>query len=860
MQIPLHHPEYQLLEIQQPEILLLLIPAALILTLYITKKRNNTSFLLTRLLLTTLLLTALASPHLIHLTQEYMDTTTITLLVDQSRSMQIFPNNNITQQLQKNLEARIQEETGLKDMVKLEKFSQGNKTGIGDILYNHIKKINRHHLIILYTDGNNNHGMNAIDVARILGRENITVYLIQPTTPEQDIYINNLRGERKTPINSEYILTAEIWKNKDLPVEYELIFRVNNKAVKKVSVYQNQRQKEVTLKLNFPRAGLYKLEAVIKAGKGDYYSGNNIYRKIVEVAERPSILLLSDDQSSPLKTVLEKNYDVIYSNQPEEILKYSGNYDAIYVDNMPYRELRYVAETLHSYVIDGNGLVVVGGDESYNKGGYNNSNLETLLPVISTEEPEQKRQPIAVVFCMDISASLGSKGERGYETYLAEGKAIAINLLRQLNPEDSVAVLAFNIPVWAWPRDGLVEIGSNKPLIEDHIAKLKITEGGTSFNPVLTKAEEMLRGYGSGKYVIFISDGYPTGEERYGAGRNLIMDQINNMAEKDIKLYTISIGDRAQAREGMPLMQDMAREGNGLYFWMEEEDRLQAVFKKEEREERDFYHIGVFDSYHFITRNIAEYVSSINEYNGVTAKSIAQKLIVTEDKAPILTVWRYGIGRVAALTTDNGKEWAINLYTEQDGRLISALTNWAIGNLEKNKKIQITTTDGHLGQTVPVRVRADNPPTLKVTYRNMETQPNMKQTNINEYQLEFRPQQEGFYTLRAEEGGNYDVDGIAVNYPLEYRQLGVNQETLSQIAEQTGGRIYNITQQKQIEEDALEYAQETTKQETREKTDLTPYLLIAALGIYFLDAISRRIHDIIKSGRTKNTEQGSTII
>jgi Mg-chelatase subunit ChlD len=852
MEIPLNHPEYQLLEIQQPEILILLIPAALILTAYITKKGKNKTFLLTRLLLATLLITALATPHLIHLTQRYQDTTTITILVDQSQSMQIFTQTNITQQLQKNLEARIQEETGLKDMVKLETFSQGNKTELGNTLYNHIKKINQNHLILLYTDGNNNYGMNAIDVAKILGRENITVCPIQPTTPKQDIYIQNLRGDRKTPINSEYLLTAEIRKNKDLPIEYELIFRVNNEAVKKVSVYQNQQHKEVSLKLNFPQAGLYKLEAVIKAGSGDYYSGNNIYRKIVEVAERPNILLLSKDQSSPLKTVLEKNYDIIQSNQPEEILKYSGNYDAIYVDNIPYMELRSVVETLHDYVIDGNGLVVVGGSESFNLGGYNNSNLETLLPVISTEEPEQKRQPIAVIFCMDISASLGSKGERGYETYLAEGKAIAINLLRQLNPEDSVSVLAFNIPVWSWPRDSLVEIGSNKPLIEDHIAKLKITEGGTSFTPVLTKAEELLRGYDSGKYVIFISDGYPTGEERYGAGRDLILNQISSMAQKDINFYTISIGDRAQAREGMPLMQDMAREGNGLYFWMEEDDRLQAVFKEEERKERDLYHIGVFDSYHFITRNIAEYVSSINEYNGVTAKSIAQRLIVTEDKAPVLTVWRYGIGRVAALSTDNGKQWALNLYTEQDGRLISALSNWAIGNLEKNKKIQITTTDGHLGQTIPVSVRADNLPTLKTTYKNTETQPYMKQTGTKEYQTELKPQQEGFHTLRAEEGGNYDLDGIALNYPIEYQQLGVNQETLSQIAEQTGGRIYNTTQQKQIEEDALKYAQEKTKQENREKTDLAFYLLIAALAIYFLDALIRRIHDIIKSRKTRS--------
>ncbi|OYT25859.1 MAG: hypothetical protein B6U97_04855, partial [Candidatus Altiarchaeales archaeon ex4484_96] len=799
----------------------------------------------------TLLITTLASPHLIHLTQKYTDQTTITLLEDQSDSMLIFPQTNLTGQLKIDLETRIQDKTGLSDMVNHIRFSDGNKTELGNILFNQIKKENQNKLIILYTDGNNNAGTRAVDAARVLGIENITVYAIQPTTSTQDIRISSLVGERKTPINSEYALTAQIDKNTDKPIEYELIFRVDNELVKKVSVYQTQPHKEVNLKLNFPKAGLYKLEAVIKAGTGDYYAPNNLYRKMVEVAERPSILLLSEDISSPLKTVLQKNYELIASTQSDEILKYSGEYELIILDDIPYRKIMDVTDILHDYVIDGNGLIVVGGDESFEHGEYENSNLETLLPVLSTEEPEQKRQPIAVIFCLDISASLGSKGERGYETYLDEGKAIAINLLRQLNPEDSVAVLAFNIPVWAWPRDNPVQIGSNKPIIEDHIAELKITEGGTSFTPVLIKAQEMLAGYDSGKYVVFISDGYPTGEERYDEG-NMIMTQIRSMAQKDIKIYTISIGDRVQAKEGKPLMQQMASEGNGLYFWMEEDDRLQAVFKEEERKDRDFYHIGVFDQYHFITRNLAYYVTSINEYNGVTAKSIAQKLIITEDKAPILTAWRYGIGRVAALTTDNGRKWSLNLYTESDGQLISALTNWAIGNLEKNKKIQITTTDGHLWQTMPITIRSENTPQLTITQKNQQKQPSLKQTNTNEYQTQIKPQQQGFITLRAEASGYYDIDGIAVNYPIEYNQLGANTETLTQITQSTNGKIYNISQINQLIEDALEYAHKTTQQQTKEKTNIIPHLLLITLAIYFLDTILRRINEIIKKTRTQN--------
>ena len=93
------------------------------------------------------------------------------------------------------------------------------------------------------------------------------------------------------------------------------------------------------------------------------------------------------------------------------------------------------------------------------------------------------------------------------------------------------------------------------------------------------------------------------------------------------------------------------------------------------------------------------------------------------------------------------------------------------------------------------------------------------------------------------------MDGIAVNYPAEYSALGVNSDVLSRIAELTNGRVYSTSEIDLLKEDALEYAKRASKKEIRDKTDIGLYLLIAALSIFFTDAIIRRINDILRLGK-----------
>src|SRR4029077_7483497 len=56
----------------------------------------------------------------------------------------------------------------------------------------------------------------------------------------------------------------------------------------------------------------------------------------------------------------------------------------------------------------GHGLVTLGGDESYGLGGYLDSPLEELLPVISDITDPKRRQSVAEVLAIDTSGSMAA--------------------------------------------------------------------------------------------------------------------------------------------------------------------------------------------------------------------------------------------------------------------------------------------------------------------------------------------------------------------------------------------------------------------------------------------------------------------
>lgn len=827
--------------IQDASLLFLIIPATLVFYHYIKKEgmnRRKWFFLASRFMIISLIVLAIAAPFIANTTKEYKEIADITILLDRSESMNLTDSNiELAERLHREISSAISNLTGKPASVELKYFSEGNRTAIGDALYQEtLSGSKAGGIIILLSDGNNNYGRDAIDTAGVLAASNATILAVVPNTIKEDIYVASISGDEKTPANADYTLKVEVGKTGTNTAQYHLELKVDDALIHVVNgVAQEEKTKTFSFTFAFKNEGLHKITIKLRPITEDYIKENNEMSKSVEVVKRPKILLVTSNQDSLLAKTLKQNYEV---HSEESSKQNYSKYDAVYFDNVPGEDIDYwVTNTLHNYVVNGNGLVVVGGENAYERSSYHTNQIETLLPVISTEPPEKRRKEMSIIFLIDVSESTGYSS--GRNTKVDVEKALAINILRQLDDKDYVAAIAFN--VGAYTISPLKKVSEVRTELENKIRSLTFV-GGTDMKAALTQADLMLDDSTNMRYVIIISDGVINRL----ADKEPTLGIINSMKNKGVTVHAIGVGFDTDEN----FMRMIAKTGGGLYFKPEEYERLKLEFEEKGKEKKDQYTLSVYNKYHFITRDLKSFVPSITDFNGVTEKSVAQVLVVTEGKMPIVTAWRFGLGRVVALTVDNGNKWAPNVYYSNNGELISAITNWVIGDLEKNKRVNINSFDVSVGEKAEFKIKSDKEPSVFIQDpKGKQQRVTLKQTDINMFEGSFSPQEPGYYIIKATSSLGEDTAAVAVDIPQEYRNLGVDADALKMIASATGGKTYNINQIPELESAVLDYTKKSSYKETLEKKPLQTYFMAAALGLFFIDVVSRRILDIIRLRR-----------
>ncbi len=836
---------FQNIGIENPYILLVIIPAVFLLYRYVREggmNRRKRIFIASRTVILSLLLLAIASPYSLRNIKEFRDAASVIFLYDVSGSMSIYPGEirSRVDELYRSVKGRVGNLTGYPDAVSIQYFSEGNRTEIGNVLYqNALKTDTKSNLLVLISDGNNNYGRDAEDVASVLSGMNTTISALIPNSAFRDIYLADIRGRKKVPAGTEYRIKVKVGKTGEGRADYQLNIYVDGKQVNSVNAFQDENMSSRDFVLSFTKRGPHKIVAEVVPKGEDYFPVNNIFLKAIDVVDKPHILVISDDSDSPLLRVLREGYEVTVTDSP---VMDPEDYDAVFIDNKAIEELGSdFVSSINSYVVAGNGLVVVGGDKAYEKGGYYNSPLERILPVVSTEIPKERRKDIAVVFLIDRSGSSGAGV--GQDIMLDVEKAIVINLIRQLKDEDKVGVIAFSATPYV--LSDLKSLGNTRDYLEDKLPRLQ-TGQGTAIMSSLILAERYLEDITENKHLIILSDGF------INENKDLILSQINAMAEKGIVVHTVFVKSGWGGDSGF--MTQIAMKGRGAYFEAGEYDRLKLEFGRGEEDRTGKNHITIHNRYHFITQDIEDADvegMSVNKYNGVTDKSIAQMLITTGSRKPLVTVWRFGLGRVVSISTDNGESWGPNLYRVANGQLINAITNWAIGDLEKGRGVVINSRDGSVGRESEISIDSTETPYLIAQHEGSSkgSRIGLKEIDRGRYTGTLYMGSEGFYFLRAGYGSVEDTDAVAVNYPTEYSRLGVNREKLSSVTRTTGGRVYNMSQLKELEQDAVRYAQEGSMKKTIRKNSLAPYIAILALLIFFIDVVVRRIHEIRKPSK-----------
>ncbi len=741
------------------------------------KRRVRRLMLFTRTFLLILALIALASPY-VQREKIIEGDPFIQLLVDNSTSMAVF--EDVSHQLAARLEKKLNTETKV--------VGTGTVSNIGDAVLNNLEP---HGSILLLSDGNANNGASLGDVALFATKLNATINVIRLNPIKSDASVQ-VFGPSKTLENAENsfaVLINRVGDIKSVHLKVMLDDEVIYDQVTNDKAYQFTRQLS---------QGTHKITAQIDSQ--DFFPNNNVFYKTVKVVPQPKVLFLSE-KASPMETLLKQLYVVDTATTLPQNLQ---DYYAVVVNDMKAETLDPVSDVLNDFVADGNGMVVFGGENSFEKGGYRNSIFETLLPVM-VGTPEKKEGDVLIAIVIDISGSAGAPFGRFASTADFE-KAAAIGIMRSLKLDTRVAILAFNTQAYLLSEPTPVFA---KKDAEDLIGRIK-WGGGTNIGAGLLKAISVLGQFSGSKNIVLMSDGKTqSSASAYEAAKYA--------SNAGIKIYTVGVGPTTDEKT----MMDLAEISNGIYFRATEESRLNILFGPVDEQEAKSgqMELVILNKNHFITENF-EPNATLYGFNQVSPKNAGRLLATTSTGEPVLAIWRLGLGRVGAFSVDDGGKWAGDLLGKGNSRLIARTMNWAIGDPERKSASFIDAKDTRLNEPAEITVKSSVPP----------NSPNVVFYKIDEdtYTGSLVPTSTGFQQAAGAV--------FAVNYESEFEDIGLNPE-LEKIVGSTGGRIFDANDIDGIVEHAKTKAKRTIN--TRDYVRW-PFVLLAII-IFLVEIFIRRI-------------------
>lgn len=738
--------------------------------------------ILTRTTILLLILIAIATPFAERETTEEGDPY-IKILLDNSTSFSMF-DQTIPTQLIKELQQHIR--------VEVSTIGDATSSPIGDAV---LSSLQNNANILLLSDGQNNQGVDLGDVALYAARLNASISTIRMDPAVSDIGIS-IKGPSKTLEEVQNKFTVQLKRTGD-PGPGHIIIKVDERII----LEKTTTEESIVFNYSFT-GGYHRLLATVESPK-DHFSQNNAFYRTVKVVKKPKILYYTK-KDSPLQTLLSQVYDVTPANSlPADL----SLFHSIVVNDLTTIDLSDKdVERLTDFSSEGGGLLVVGGENSYERGAYKDSRFETILPVY-VAEPGKKEGDINVVIVVDISGSTGTKirGPTGEDLVVDVEKAQAISLYNSMRAENKVGVVAFNNLAYLIEQASYVY---EKVGVIDRLSRL-VHSGGTLIASGLIQAMEMLKPLEGSKNIVLISDGQTQLSESAFATAKLA-DRLG------IKIYTVGVGPQTNEF----IMLKISQLANGIYFRVDQSSKLKILFGPTEESKKNRFGLTTLNENHFITEDSPPLLGTITGVNIVVPKSTASMLVSTDVGDPVLTVWRFGLGKVASLTTDDGKKLAGELLSGDNSFVLLRTLNWLTGDPDRKSQQFIDIEDTRLGEPAKLTVKSPSPPAAPgVAFYKQEE---------DLYSATILPTQTGFQSV---------IDAVfAVNYPLEFDSLGIDPK-FHDLISVTGGSIFNPSETDKI----VEQVRVRSKRIVVKKVPIRAPFIIAALTLFLFEIAVRQI-------------------
>ncbi|MDX1681810.1 MAG: VWA domain-containing protein [Phycisphaeraceae bacterium] len=612
------------------------------------------------------------------------------------------------------------------------------------------------------------------------------------------------------------------------------------------------------LELTVPAGGANQFEAVFEPATGaDSIAVNNRASTFTMVHGKGKVLVIDGEGGEAGQVLPEalKRRDVVVETRVPSAMPGTiaglNRYDAVVLQNVAADRIPPAHQKmLAQYVNDlGGGLIMIGGPDSFAAGGWTNSPIDKILPV-ECQVPSQTVLPSgALVLVIDRSGSMASSVAGTNITQQEVANEASTLALSTLFPQDLVGVVAFDSRA-EWVVN--LQLNRDPSAVAAKIRRIN-PSGGTNIYSGLELAAEALietdAAESAVRHIILLTDGNSTSGQYFRV--------IRDLRRAGGTLSTVGIGDSVDHN----LLGNLARNGGGNYYPVQNPTQLPQIFVKEARQVRK----------NLIKED--EFTPQVQTTGSPVVRGINQTpplrgLVLTGHKKdprvftpwlgpegePLFAHWQVGLGQTAAFTSDATRRWAApwmswSGYADFWVRCLRQISrSRSSGGYEM--------TSSFRGDRMQIRVDASASPGdesegpfvnfLKVRGSVMTPDGELVPVELEQvapgvYEGDIEAAETGNYVAtlfaRGRDGEAKAVFGGASRPPgPELRAFRSNRRVLEQIASITGGRVLGPDD---VNPDLL--FDRTNLQPSRSIQPVWRNLLILLLVLILLDVANRRI-------------------
>lgn len=692
---------------------------------------------------------------------------------------------------------------------------------------------------VLITDGNQNRN-DVVSEAATAADFGVRVYTHEiDFVPQPEVLVRALELPDVIELSEPFVMVAEIYSNRDTRASFDLSQNeFNDIRGRDIELSEGVNRVEFTAEVYEP--GFRRFEFRVRPGEADRFDNNNVFVQTVEVDGRPQVLYVEGESrsSSYLQRALDRdrndlaNFDLEvrsrhgFPNSVEEL----ANFDMVIMSDVDSRYVsRSAMRAVETYVRDlGGTFMMVGGESSFGPGGYDNTLFEEISPVTFDMERQRDQPSLAMMLVIDRSGSMD-----GLKLEMAKDAAKAV--VDMLGPQDSIGVIAFDTAPTTVVR---LQQASNRARIRADIGRIA-SGGGTDILPALTEAYiELSTRSARLKHVIVLTDGAAPWEG--------ISDITSAMRSEGITVSSVAVGGDAERS----LLEMIAELGGGRFYATNDPNNIPQIFVQETATvartnliEEPFRAVPGRRS--GATRGISwDSTPYLLGYVQTRAKRRAQVLLETERGDPLLARWRLGLGHVGVFTSDLKNRWAVEWVRSNMYPQFWAQTVRDMMRVESEEELAMHTEvrEGIARITVDAIDESDRfinglESTIEITRPDgSEAEIELRQVAAGRYQAEYELSDYGPYLLEAQhslDGDSFATSFGSVTYPYpdEYLTFEPSREVGRRAAELTGGGIDPTPAQ----------LWDPMGEEIEYRRELWPFVLFAALALFFIDLLFRRI-------------------